>query len=133
MASARGRAPAAGRLTVRQSFGSTEGVKRAVMAGLGVSIVMKRAVRDETRRGELAWLELDGGRLEKTHRIDPDRCQSTSGRAEASADNSNTRVVPLANSQTLPPMHRKIGAARSSCPRTLSASCVNRRSSECPR
>lgn len=57
---------AAGRLTVRQSFGSTEGVKRAVMAGLGVSIVMKRAVRDETRRGELAWLELDGGRLEKT-------------------------------------------------------------------
>jgi len=57
---------AAQRLSVRQSFGSTEGVKRAVMAGLGVSIVMQIAARDEVRRGELAWLEIEDCRLEKT-------------------------------------------------------------------
>ena len=57
---------AAQRLSVRQSFGSTEGVKRAVMAGLGVSIVMEIAARDEVLRGELAWLEIEDCRLEKT-------------------------------------------------------------------
>lgn len=56
---------AADRLRVQHAFGSTEGVKRAVMAGLGVSIVMRAAVQGELARGELAWLEFDGCRLEK--------------------------------------------------------------------
>lgn len=55
----------ADRLRVQHAFGSTEGVKRAVMAGLGVSIVMRAAVQGELDRGELAWLEFEGCRLEK--------------------------------------------------------------------
>ena len=57
---------AARRLPVRQAFGSTEGVKRAVMAGLGVSIVMRVAVQAELDRGALVWRELEGEPLVKT-------------------------------------------------------------------
>lgn len=56
----------AARLAARQSYGSTEGVKRAVRSGLGVSIVMRIAVVPELERGELVWLDLDGPRLVKS-------------------------------------------------------------------
>lgn len=48
------------------TFGSTEGVKRAVMAGLGISIVMRVAVDDELRAGRLVALALEGGPLNKS-------------------------------------------------------------------
>jgi DNA-binding transcriptional LysR family regulator len=57
---------AAGSLQARRSFGSTEGVKRAVMAGLGVSIVMRIAVQAEVAAGDLVCLELAGAPLIKT-------------------------------------------------------------------
>ena len=53
-------------LVVRLTFGSTEGVKRAVMAGLGVSIVMRAAVEDELRSGQLVALSLAGRALTKS-------------------------------------------------------------------
>jgi len=56
---------AAAKLPIRLTFGSTEGVKRAVLAGLGVSIVMESAVREELRAGRLAGLRIDARRIEK--------------------------------------------------------------------
>jgi hypothetical protein len=51
----------------------------------------------------------------------------------AAAFNRNIRLVPLTNSQILPSIHKEIGAAAPSRPRTVSESRVSRRSSECPR
>jgi LysR family transcriptional regulator, low CO2-responsive transcriptional regulator len=50
---------------VRQ-LGSTEAVKRAVRAGLGVSIVMRATVQDEIASGVLRALPLSGVALTKT-------------------------------------------------------------------
>ena len=50
----------ADRLRVGLQLGSTEAVKHAVRAGLGVSIVLARAVADEVRAGTLHALELSG-------------------------------------------------------------------------
>lgn len=50
-------------LRVVRQMGSTEGVKRAVAAGLGVSIVLACAVRDELASGALVRVSLAGGRL----------------------------------------------------------------------
>lgn len=57
---------AAALLAARLTFGSTEGVKRAVRAGLGVSIVMRAAVEEELRAGQLVALGLEGGSLTKS-------------------------------------------------------------------
>jgi DNA-binding transcriptional LysR family regulator len=56
----------AAKLRARCSFGSTEGVKRAVMAGLGVSITLRIAVQTEVAAGTLVCLDLAGVRLMKT-------------------------------------------------------------------
>jgi DNA-binding transcriptional LysR family regulator len=50
---------------VRQ-LGSTEAVKRAVRAGLGISIVMESSVTDEVRAGTLCTVLLEGVTLKKT-------------------------------------------------------------------
>lgn len=44
---------AAGSLSIARQLGSTDAVKRAVAAGLGVSVVMRAAVRDEAAAGSL--------------------------------------------------------------------------------
>lgn len=51
------------------SLGSTEAVKRAVMAGLGVSLVIAGAVAEEAAHGSIAVVALRGVRLEKTLRM----------------------------------------------------------------
>ncbi len=51
---------------VRHAFGSTEGVKRAVSAGLGVSLVLARSCRDEVAAGALHTLRVRDGPLVKT-------------------------------------------------------------------
>ncbi|MBU6270803.1 MAG: LysR family transcriptional regulator [Betaproteobacteria bacterium] len=56
----------AAKLQARCSFGSTEGVKRAVMAGLGVSITLRIAVQTEVAAGMLVCLDLAGVQLMKT-------------------------------------------------------------------
>ncbi|AEG94129.1 LysR family transcriptional regulator [Ramlibacter tataouinensis] len=62
-----------GDLATTMSLGSTEAVKRAVMAGLGVSLVMESAVRLETEQGWLVALPLGGAKVEKTlHAMVPD-------------------------------------------------------------
>ena len=58
-------ATAAGDLKVAMTVGSTEAVKRAVMAGLGVSLVMAGAVEQEVRLGMLSALPLEGEALSK--------------------------------------------------------------------
>ena len=51
---------------VQHAFGSTEGVKRAVSAGLGVSLVLASSCRDEVARGALRALRLRDGPVAKT-------------------------------------------------------------------
>lgn len=53
------------RLSVVSELGSTEAVKQAVAAGLGVSIVLAAAVADEVRAGSLCSLAIDGAELRK--------------------------------------------------------------------
>jgi DNA-binding transcriptional LysR family regulator len=55
----------AARLKVTAELGSTEGVKQAVAAGLGVSIVLACAVAEEVAAGSLAALTLEGAALQK--------------------------------------------------------------------
>ncbi len=52
---------------VARVMGSTEGVKRAVAAGLGVSVILACAARDELAAGSLVKVELEGPAL--TRRI----------------------------------------------------------------
>jgi DNA-binding transcriptional LysR family regulator len=58
--------PAADRLRVSCELGSTEAVKRAVVAGLGVSIVLHGAVAEDLAAGRLCAVAVDGLVLEKT-------------------------------------------------------------------
>lgn len=53
-------------LGIDRQLGSTEAVKRAVRAGLGISIVLDCAVTDEVRAGKLVALPLQGIDLAKT-------------------------------------------------------------------
>ena len=58
--------PASGDLQIAMNLGSTEAVKRAVRHGLGVSLVLRGAVRDEVNAGTIHTLQVHGARLEKT-------------------------------------------------------------------
>lgn len=53
------------RLTIVDGYGSTEAVKRAVRAGLGVSIVLAASIADEVASGQLQALPIEDARLEK--------------------------------------------------------------------
>ncbi|WP_322517570.1 LysR substrate-binding domain-containing protein [Rhodopseudomonas palustris] len=53
------------RLHYLDGLGSTEGVKRAVRAGRGISIVMESAIQDELLNRTLVALDVDGTSLEK--------------------------------------------------------------------
>lgn len=55
----------ADRLKVSQNLGSTEAVKRAVMAGLGISLVARSAVIDEVSSQKLCSLSLQSTHLTK--------------------------------------------------------------------
>ncbi|MEQ8265632.1 MAG: LysR family transcriptional regulator [Parvibaculum sp.] len=61
--------PLAARLTSVDGFGSTEAVKRAVRAGLGVSLVMHASVTDEVASGTLVALPLQDVELTKETKI----------------------------------------------------------------
>lgn len=50
---------------IAMQLGSTEAVKHAVRAGLGISLVMAAAVTDENRDGSLRAIPLEGGALHK--------------------------------------------------------------------
>ena len=56
---------AAGKLKAGPQLGSTEAVKQAVRAGLGVSVALASAVHDELAAGRLVAPRLRGGRLAK--------------------------------------------------------------------
>ncbi|WIM11173.1 LysR family transcriptional regulator [Enhydrobacter sp.] len=55
----------AARLKTSLQLGSTEAVKQAVRAGLGVSVTLASAVHEEIAAGQLAAARLRGGRLSK--------------------------------------------------------------------
>jgi len=61
--------PVAARLTTVDGFGNTEAVKRAVRAGLGVSLVMHASVTDEVASGTLVALPLQDVELIKETKI----------------------------------------------------------------
>ena len=54
------------RLTVRVCLGSTEAVKHAVAAGLGISFLSEISVRKELARGELVALAVEGLAISRT-------------------------------------------------------------------
>jgi DNA-binding transcriptional LysR family regulator len=58
--------PEAKDLRVSMTLGSTEAVKQAVMAGLGISLVMSRAVETEVADRRLIALPLSGKKVRKT-------------------------------------------------------------------
>lgn len=55
-----------GRLPVRFELGNTEGIKHAVMAGLGLGFVSRHATRIERGAGLLAEVAIEGLRIERT-------------------------------------------------------------------
>jgi DNA-binding transcriptional LysR family regulator len=57
--------PAAPAMRVARSMGSTEGVKRAVAAGLGVSVLLACAARDELAAGSVVGVPLAGPPLRR--------------------------------------------------------------------
>jgi LysR family transcriptional regulator, low CO2-responsive transcriptional regulator len=59
----------AAKLRISHTLHSTEAVKSAVEAGLGSSIVLKGAVRDEVQSGNFAMLSLKGVKLEKVFHL----------------------------------------------------------------
>jgi DNA-binding transcriptional LysR family regulator len=61
--------PVAAQLTTADGLGSTEAVKRAVRAGLGISLVMASAVSDEIAAGTLVALEIENSDLVKQTQI----------------------------------------------------------------
>lgn len=52
--------------TVTMQLGSTEAVKQAVRAGLGISLVFASAVADEVKHGSLCAIALEGDTLKKS-------------------------------------------------------------------
>ncbi|HVX77826.1 MAG TPA: LysR family transcriptional regulator [Bradyrhizobium sp.] len=58
--------PIADRLTTVQNLGSTDAVKKAVAASLGISIVMASCVSSEVREGKLHPIDIDGADLSKS-------------------------------------------------------------------
>lgn len=52
--------------TVTMQLGSTEAVKQAVRAGLGISLVFASAVRDEVKHGSLAAIPVEDNALTKS-------------------------------------------------------------------
>lgn len=73
---------AADRIETVNGFGSTEAVKRAVRAGLGISIVLACAVEDEVATGDLVALPLADADLAKDiHLIVPERLPAASAAA----------------------------------------------------
>ena len=70
---------AAAGLQISMALGSTEAVKQAVMAGLGVSIVIESAIRDQADAGLLCALPIAGASVEKElFVVLPDDTPSTS-------------------------------------------------------
>lgn len=61
--------PRAGALKVDLQLGSTEAVKQAVKVGLGVSLVLESAVREEVRSGTLVALPLVDAVLKKSLQV----------------------------------------------------------------
>lgn len=57
--------PAADQLNVVMNFGNTEAVKRAVRAGLGVSLVLASAVEEDAEAGRLHALHVEGHEMSK--------------------------------------------------------------------
>ncbi|MEZ5785731.1 MAG: LysR family transcriptional regulator [Xanthobacteraceae bacterium] len=76
----------ADRIETIDGFGSTEAVKRAVRAGLGISLVLAAAVADEVAAGELVALPFAGADLVKDIRlIVPDPLPAGSAAAQFAA------------------------------------------------
>jgi DNA-binding transcriptional LysR family regulator len=76
----------AARLRTAGGFGSTEAVKHAVRAGLGVSIVLAATVADEVAAGSLVAREIAGAELAKDiHLVLPHPLPDTSPAARFAA------------------------------------------------
>jgi DNA-binding transcriptional LysR family regulator len=72
---------------VSMQLGSTEAVKHAVQAGLGISLVMAAAVTHEVRNGQLHAIPIEGEPMQKTlYVIRRDGCGQKDGPAAQFVD-----------------------------------------------
>jgi DNA-binding transcriptional LysR family regulator len=78
--------PIADTISVSITLGSTEAVKRAVEAGLGISLVLASCVTDEIESGRLQALRIKGERLEKSLYVCHHSSQPAHGRAQRFTD-----------------------------------------------
>jgi DNA-binding transcriptional LysR family regulator len=76
------RAGALAAFRVVGEIASTQAIKQAVRAGVGVSIVSRRAVEDECRAGLLACVSLDGLRIVRAFHLVTHRERSRSPLAQ---------------------------------------------------
>lgn len=94
----------ADQLSISHTTGSTEGVKRAVRARLGVSLVMKSTVLDELASGQLCEVSIKGVDLEKPIlAVHPVKMEDGSPEAETLSILLNAKTVPVLCQQAARP------------------------------
>lgn len=87
--------PTADQLTIVPGFGSTEAVKRAVRAGLGISIVLKAAVADEVASNKLSALPFKGASLSKDIKLVSSPHHSEASPVARFLDSCGTATDPI--------------------------------------
>ena len=85
------------RLRVVGEMGSTQAVKQAVRAGIGIALVSKRAVEDECRAGLLACVKVKDLRVARAFYLATHRDRSRSPLAQAFVDFVESQPPPRAS------------------------------------
>ena len=84
-------------LRVVGEMGSTQAVKQAVRAGIGIALVSKRAVEDECRAGLLACVKVKDLRVARAFHLVTHRDRSRSPLAQAFVEFVESQPPPRAS------------------------------------
>jgi DNA-binding transcriptional LysR family regulator len=86
-----------GTLRVVGEMGSTQAVKQAVRAGVGIAVISKRAVEDECRAGLLACVKLKDLRVARAFHLVTNRDRTRSPLAQAFVEFVESQPTPRAS------------------------------------
>jgi DNA-binding transcriptional LysR family regulator len=86
-----------GTLRVVGEMGSTQAVKQAVRAGVGIAVISKRAVEDECRAGLLACVKLKDLRVARAFHLVTNRDRTRSPLAQAFVEFVESQPPPRAS------------------------------------
>ena len=78
-------------------MGSTQAVKQAVRAGVGIAVISKRAVEDECRAGLLACVKLKDLRVARAFHLVTNRDRTRSPLAQAFVEFVESQPQPRAS------------------------------------